>query len=173
MAKTSDLKKTVVKKVVAKKAEPKNAASKKVVAKKTEPKKRLSEKDKEVLKAGLKGYRKKADKYREDPSKLGKLAGDASKKIDDVPTGPFEEVWAYLTAMIRLIKAYWRNDYRDIPWQSMISIIAAVAYFVAPVDLIPDFIPVVGYLDDAFVIAFVLKSVKGDLDKFMRWESRQ
>jgi uncharacterized membrane protein YkvA (DUF1232 family) len=167
-----------------KKAAPEKTAQRRVTAKKVtvssaqakkadKQKNQLSAKHKEKLKQGLEGYEKKAEKYIKDPSKLGKLAEDAINKMDDVPTGPFEEVWAYLTAMIRLIRAYWKNEYRAIPWQSMVSIIAAVAYFVSPIDIIPDVIPVVGYLDDAFVIALVLKSVKGDLDKFMRWESKQ
>ena len=39
-----------------------------------------------------------------------------------------------------------------------------------PADLIPDFIPVIGYLDDAAVVALAVRSVKGDLDAFRAWE---
>ena len=39
--------------------------------------------------------------------------------------------------------------------------------------LISDFIPVVGYLDDAAVISFVVASIKADLDNFLEWEDEQ
>ena len=73
--------------------------------------------------------------------------------------------------MLRLIRAYYSGMYRDVPWQSLVSIVAAVIYVVNPLDLIPDAIPVIGLLDDALVVAFVLKSVKDDLDAFMEWEA--
>ena len=34
-----------------------------------------------------------------------------------------------------------------------------LAYLASPLDLIPDFIPVVGYADDAIIVAFALRSV--------------
>lgn len=34
-----------------------------------------------------------------------------------------------------------------------------LAYMVTPIDLVPDFIPVIGYIDDAIVVAFALRSV--------------
>ena len=74
-------------------------------------------------------------------------------------------------AMLRLIRAYYTGAYREIPWQSLVLIIIAVIYFVSPIDLIPDWIPVIGLIDDAFVVGLVLKSVKDDLDAFMEWET--
>jgi len=76
-------------------------------------------------------------------------------------------------AMIRILRAYYRREYRDVPQQSLLTIIGAVIYFVSPTDFIPDWIPVAGYLDDAFVVALALKSVKDDLDAFMQWEAQR
>jgi len=38
------------------------------------------------------------------------------------------------------------------PWYAKVIALAVVAYAVSPIDLIPDFIPVLGYLDDALVL---------------------
>lgn len=38
------------------------------------------------------------------------------------------------------------------PWAAKIVAIAVVAYALSPIDLIPDFIPVIGYLDDLLIV---------------------
>ena len=47
--------------------------------------------------------------------------------------------------------------------------ISALIYFVSPVDIISDFLPVVGYLDDAAVVAACIKLVKSDIDDYKQW----
>ncbi|CAI8800361.1 YkvA family protein [Methylocaldum szegediense] len=42
-------------------------------------------------------------------------------------------------------------------------------YLVNPVELIPDVIPMIGYLDDIAVMAVVLKLVKAELEKYAAW----
>jgi len=112
----------------------------------------------------------KAKEYAKDPKKLHKLFEDAAQKAKETPQGPFGETWAYLHAMLRLIKAYANGNYREIPLASLLMILVAVVYFVSPLDFIPDAIPVAGYIDDALVISLALKQVKADLDAFMAWE---
>lgn len=51
--------------------------------------------------------------------------------------------------------------------------IGAIMYFVMPVDAIPDWIAVLGFTDDAAVITFTLKQVKGDIEKFLEWKKNQ
>ena len=53
-----------------------------------------------------------------------------------------------------------------IPWRTTAAIVFALAYFISSVDLIPDAIPVVGFLDDAFVVAEVIVMVAADLARF-------
>jgi uncharacterized membrane protein YkvA (DUF1232 family) len=74
-------------------------------------------------------------------------------------------------AMIRLIRAYYRAEYRDVPWHHFVIIVAAIIYFITSLDVIPDFIPLAGYIDDSFVVGMALRSVRADLDAFMAWET--
>ena len=57
------------------------------------------------------------------------------------------------------------------PWKSIALIVAGILYFTYPMDLIPDFIPVSGIIDDVALIAWIYKSVQEDIEKFLDWES--
>ena len=70
----------------------------------------------------------------------------------------------------RLIKAYTLGYYREISWRSMIAIVASIVYFVSPVDLIPDFIPLTGLSDDIGILAWVFNAVSKEVDRFVTWE---
>lgn len=106
-----------------------------------------------------------------DSTRLRQLVEDAVGKINITPRGPFADTWPYLMAMIRLIRDYQRAEYRDISEPSLQVIIAAILYFVSPFDVIPDWVPVLGHIDDAFVVRLALKSIRMDLDTFMAWET--
>jgi uncharacterized membrane protein YkvA (DUF1232 family) len=112
-----------------------------------------------------------ATSYARDPQRLQKLVEDAVGKINITPRGPFAETWPYLMAMIRLIREYTRAEYRDVSESNLVTIIAALIYFVSPFDVIPDWVPILGHIDDAFVISLALKTVRADLDTFMAWET--
>jgi uncharacterized membrane protein YkvA (DUF1232 family) len=54
-----------------------------------------------------------------------------------------------------------------VPWYAKVAAIAVAAYALSPIDLIPDFIPVIGYLDDLVIvplgILLAMKLVPADL----------
>jgi uncharacterized membrane protein YkvA (DUF1232 family) len=68
--------------------------------------------------------------------------------------------------MLSRIKAWARGLTRDghaiylasrdprVPWYAQVLAIAIAAYALSPIDLIPDFIPIVGYLDDLIILPF-------------------
>lgn len=72
--------------------------------------------------------------------------------------------------MLEMAKAYVRRDYRQVPVRTILAIIGAAIYVINPIDIIPDFIPGIGYLDDAFVIGMVLKQIRTDLQRFKDWQ---
>lgn len=47
---------------------------------------------------------------------------------------------------------YLAARHADTPWYARAVVIATVAYALSPIDLIPDFIPVLGYLDDLLIV---------------------
>jgi uncharacterized membrane protein YkvA (DUF1232 family) len=66
--------------------------------------------------------------------------------------------------MLSRVKAWARDLNRDgyaiylasrdprMPWYAKILAVAVAAYALSPIDLIPDFIPVIGYLDDLIIL---------------------
>lgn len=115
--------------------------------------------------------RSKANEYASDPGKLSSLLEKASKKAE-AKKGPLSEVRDSLMACLRLLKACAQKEY-TLPWQSLSLIVAAIVYFVMPVDLIPDFILSLGFADDAALLAWTVRQVKSDLDDFRLWELQQ
>ena len=69
--------------------------------------------------------------------------------------------------MFSLINDYRKGTYKEVPWKSIAAIAGALLYVLNPLDLIPDFIPVLGMVDDASVLAICLKMVNDDLEKYM------
>jgi len=61
-----------------------------------------------------------------------------------------------------------RGRYR-LPWKTVAALSAALAYFLSPIDLIPDFIPVTGFIDDAAVLALVFGAAEADLRRYCEW----
>ena len=114
----------------------------------------------------------KAAEYINDSAKLNELIDKASKKATD-KIGVLGTVWTQLTACFRLIRAYAKGSYREVPWHSLMMIVASVIYFVMPIDLVPDFIVGFGLLDDAALLGWTMKTFSADIDGFLEWESEQ
>jgi uncharacterized membrane protein YkvA (DUF1232 family) len=58
-----------------------------------------------------------------------------------------------------LLAAYYCAFDRETPLHVKAVLLGAIAYFVLPIDFIPDYIPVIGYTDDAAVLAAAIKVV--------------
>jgi uncharacterized membrane protein YkvA (DUF1232 family) len=113
--------------------------------------------------------RKQAEEYATNPKKVSDLL-DAAQRKAERHRDRMAEAMEGLQSLCRLINAWARGRYTFVPWRTIVLSIAAIIYFVNPFDLIPDFIPIVGFLDDAGVLAFVIQSVRKDIDRFLDWE---
>ena len=76
---------------------------------------------------------------------------------------------ANISIMASLLRSYVKKEYQDIPIGSIIAILSALIYFVSPIDIIPDSIPIIGYFDDAAVVAACWKLVETDVEEYIKW----
>ena len=72
--------------------------------------------------------------------------------------------------LFNLLRDYANGNYREVPFNVVAAIGGALLYVLSPLDLIPDFIPIVGYLADAAVIAFCLNLIEKDLISYKVWK---
>ena len=77
-----------------------------------------------------------------------------------------------LKLLIPLIKDYWRGTYRDVSLKSIVIFVVALAYIISPIDLIPDYIPGLGQIDDAVILGLSLYFLEKDLRKYQEWKDR-
>ena len=75
-----------------------------------------------------------------------------------------------LLALLRMMRAFVSGRYRQIPRRTLLAVLAGLVYFVNPLDLIPDALPLVGFVDDIGVLAWVIHKVRQDLEAFLVWE---
>ena len=118
----------------------------------------------------------KAKKILSDRPKLKKLMNDVVNRITKVDkhgkSPHFKELFTYLRTFVRAIKKQLAGEYK-LPPDTLVLMVASLIYFLSPIDLIPDFIPVLGFLDDLAVILWIGAEIKKDLDDFLAWEASQ
>lgn len=108
----------------------------------------------------------------------GTLIKDKGKTLSKIQEGftkadenksALANVWEQLQLLFALAKDYASGAYTAIPKTTMISVLAALLYFISPLDLVPDFLVGLGFLDDAVILGFVVKKVAKELDKYQAW----
>ena len=112
---------------------------------------------------------KQAERIISSDTKVSKLLDEVVLKIGE-SSEVFYKVQDSVIALSRMLSAWMKGDYRNISTKSIIAVVAALIYFVNPLDLIPDFIPVIGQLDDIFVLGYLIKTLNKEIERFMAWE---
>ena len=97
---------------------------------------------------------------------------DKEKKILGKANGPLDKFARKIKLFFSLLKDYKNGSYREIPWTTIAAVIGSLLYVFSPIDLLPDFIPFLGLMDDAAVIMICLQGIGQDLKKYEIWKER-
>jgi uncharacterized membrane protein YkvA (DUF1232 family) len=110
----------------------------------------------EVMRKALAG----AEKLEEAQilAKAGELSGEVKGTVPEFVSQRLKK----LETLIAMIK----DEEWAIPDQERRDVLGALAYFSDPLDLVPDHIPVLGFLDDAIMIELVVEELSSDIEAF-------
>ncbi|MEP2026091.1 MAG: YkvA family protein [Reichenbachiella sp.] len=123
-------------------------------------------------KENFKKYQNKATEVLKDNKRVQSLLGSTREKLTEVleNNDRLKDFSDKVYVMIRMVKAQIAGDYREFPWRTLAMMVGALIYFVTPLDLIPDVIPILGLTDDISIVYWIYKSVQEDIEKFEAWE---
>lgn len=110
----------------------------------------------EVMRKALAG----AEKLEEAQilAKAGELSGEVKGTVPEFVTQRLKK----LDTLIAMIQ----DEEWKIPDEERRDVLGALAYFSDPLDLVPDHIPVLGFLDDAIMIELVVDELAGDVEAY-------
>lgn len=72
--------------------------------------------------------------------------------------------------MIGMLKDVKNGIYPQVPWFTIATVVMALLYILNPLDIIPDFIPGVGYIDDMAVLSLGIGWIESDLHRYLDWK---
>lgn len=120
--------------------------------------------------------------FKKSQSKASVILGDKTKARNTIKDalgkavtnkGDLEGIWTKLVLLFAVSKDYVNGDYTEIPKRSIIAILGGLIYFLSPIDVIPDFVPVLGFIDDIYVLNLVYRQVLKDLERYKAWKDGQ
>jgi uncharacterized membrane protein YkvA (DUF1232 family) len=97
------------------------------------------------------------------------LKGVLSKIQAEGKSTVLQSITSKVMVLGKLLKFYATGEYRAIDLKNVVIIITAFVYFLSPLDLVPDFIPMLGFADDIALMTFVFNSVSEEIEKFETW----
>lgn len=106
-----------------------------------------------------------------NPSKITDTLAQLEKKLEEAPV--IGSTVADVPVMISMVKGYVTKEYTDVSPKVIASLVGAFLYLVAKTDIIPDSVPIAGFVDDIAVLGLALNINKPELEAFKQWQAAQ
>lgn len=101
---------------------------------------------------------------------IDELDTSLPKKISSLEMKSLAEATGWIGTMLERVRTIYDmlrdRDYR-ISLRTKALVGAALLYFVLPTDIVPDFIPGIGYIDDALVLSTLWKMIGGEIEAYL------
>lgn len=126
-------------------------------------------KEKTIWEKFLKGsWSRKAKRYLKDPSSIKELINKAFEYAENHDA--LSEVVNKVKLFGNYIMDVVQKRYKGYSKRSVILCLAGLIYLISPIDLIPDFIPIMGLFDDAVVIGYIFTQLHEELMKYSEFK---
>ena len=123
--------------------------------------------DLDKAKEALNGFTAQAEEIIKNPQKLEELLQQLEAKLKDVPKAG--DALSRIPLMISMVRSYITKEYTEISPKVIVSLVCAIIYLLKGKDVIPDNIPVVGYVDDLAVFAAAFMINEPELQAYTQW----
>ena len=125
----------------------------------------------EQVKEALESGYAQSEALLNDTDELDDFLYRLEQKINDMPF--VGKKFSMIPVMISLVKHYVQGKYTTVPYGTILAVLSALIYFLSPIDIIPDFIPLAGYFDDMAVMGLCMKMVNTDIESYDEWRRSQ
>jgi uncharacterized membrane protein YkvA (DUF1232 family) len=98
------------------------------------------------------------------PEKVAKVLDSVNQRLPIVKN---------LLNKVKMLYAMLRDKEFAMAWSSKTMVIAGLLYFISPIDLLPDYIPILGYIDDAFVMSVVMNAVASEIERYKAYSEQK
>lgn len=100
------------------------------------------------------------------------IAMDSQEEVDSKinNSGVLQKYSELAKVMYGMLKDYRKGVYSKVPWFTIATIAFTFLYILNPLDIIPDFIPGLGYIDDMAIITFGLRFIQSDIHNYLDWK---
>lgn len=116
----------------------------------------------------------RATKLLGKPFKVITILNETATKLADESSkdNKFKQLFDVALTVVRMVRSFITGEYRQIQTSTVISGLAVLLYVLSPIDLVPDFIPVLGFLDDLSLISWFVGKFQGEISRFRAWETQ-
>jgi uncharacterized membrane protein YkvA (DUF1232 family) len=106
------------------------------------------------------------------PLKVAVVLNEAADKLANKNSKENKFVQLFETGhtLVRLVRNYVSGEYRQIHTSTIVSGLGVLLYVISPIDLVPDFIPALGFLDDLSLISWFIGKFHVEITRFQEWE---
>ena len=125
----------------------------------------------EQVKEALESGYAQSEALLNDKDELDDFLYRLEQKINDMPF--VGKKFSMIPVMISLVKNYVQGKYTTVPYGTILAVLSALIYFLAPIDIVPDFIPLAGYIDDMAVLGHCMNMVSIDIETYEKWRQAQ
>ena len=116
----------------------------------------------------------KAEKILGNGKKVAKVLRKARKIFERLHNIPrCDGLCKNICCFCDLLSDYFDGNYSNLPLSTIVALLAGLLYLVLPIDVIADYLPILGYLDDAAVLGFVIAAEHNDIKEYLEWKKQQ